>query len=628
MKRLLIVAGVGCAVMVGAVLAQNAAKPDATRNEQGGFEGPPPGFDGPPPGFDGPPPFGPPGFGPGGPGGPGGMGQEMKVLKTYDQDGNGRLDAGERKTARENLVKERAKQGGGRGMGPGGPGGPGGPRGFRGGPGRPGGDESPATPGPKVTPAEVKAFPEAAVYDPKVLRTFFLDFESADWERELSDFNNTDVEVPARLTVDGQVLPDVGVHFRGMSSYMMIGEGRKRSLNLALDDVHKDQNLGGYRTFNLLNSHEDPSFLRTVLYFHIAREYGPAPKANFVRMVINGESWGVYVSVQQFNKDFIKEWYGTTQGARWKVPGSPMGRGGLSYLGDDVEPYRRLYEIKTKDTAASWKDFIQMMKVLNETPAAQLPQTLEPLLDVEGALRFLALENALINNDGYWVRSSDYSIYQDSKKRFHVIPHDANETFSIPGGPGFGGRGPGMRGWGGRPGRQGEAGGAGPNGGRPGPGPGPGGMGGMGGGMGGVTLDPLVAATDETKPLLSKLLAVPAYRTRYLALVGEIAETWLDWAKLGPLAKQYQAVIAEAVEADTRKLNSTQAFRDSIDGAPASAAAAAVPEKSAVAEGPGRGPGPGGWGGERGTISLKAFAEQRRAFLLNHAAVKAARPGA
>ncbi|MEJ7637520.1 MAG: CotH kinase family protein [Singulisphaera sp.] len=46
---------------------------------------------------------------------------------------------------------------------------------------------------------------------------------------------------------------------------------------------------------NLLNSHEDPTFLHTVLYFDIARHYIP-PKANFVRVVINGESWGLYVN--------------------------------------------------------------------------------------------------------------------------------------------------------------------------------------------------------------------------------------------------------------------------------------------------------------------------------------------
>jgi len=89
--------------------------------------------------------------------------------------------------------------------------------------------------------------------------------------------------------------------------------------------VNEKQDLGGYRTLNLLNAHEDPTFLRAVLYDQIARDYLPAAKANFVKVVINGESWGVYINEQQFNKDFIKEWFGSTRGARWKVPGSPGG---------------------------------------------------------------------------------------------------------------------------------------------------------------------------------------------------------------------------------------------------------------------------------------------------------------
>jgi len=664
-------------------------------------------------GFDGPPAFGPGGFG------PGGMMAETKLVKQFDQDRDKRLNADERKAAREYITKERANRGAG------------GPGGRQGGFGPRAENQEPAQPGQKVSPADVKSYPNVPVYDETTLRTFFLEFDSTDWEQELADFNNTDVEVPARLTVDGRSYKEVGVHFRGASSFMGVSEGRKRSLNLSLDWVHEDQNLGGYRTFNLLNSHEDPTFMRTVLYQHIAREYIPAPKANFVRVVINGEDWGVYVSAQQFNKDFVKDWFATTKGARWKVPGSPQGRAGLNYLGDDPAPYKQLYEIKTKDDPEVWADFIKLCKVLNETPANQLEKALEPMLDVDGALKFLALENVLVNNDGYWVRASDYSIYQDTKGRFHVFPHDANETFSVGGGPGGpGGFGPGMmiarqmlddadqnnddelsqdefvalaESWygkldsgktgqltqeqfsanldrvlpgppgfgppGGRQAAEGARSGGGrggfgpgmflgppffiatdvdkngtltreefsktfaawfgqwdtnklgalkedtlraglagvfpqPGGGRPDGGRGRGGpgMGAPGPRGGGVNLDPLVAANDASKPLLSKLLAVPELRARYLKYVHDIAATWLDWDKLGPLAKQYQAVIVEAVKVDTRKLDSTEAFFNGIEGASDTRAGA----------GPGR--------GSRG--SLKSFAGQRRAFLLNHAEVK------
>ena len=41
--------------------------------------------------------------------------------------------------------------------------------------------------------------------------------------------------------------------------------------------------------------------------------------------------------------------------------------------------------------------------------------------------------------------------------------------------------------------------------------------------------DSLVGLDDTSKPLRSKLLAVPALRARYLGYVREIADKWLDW---------------------------------------------------------------------------------------------------
>src|ERR1041384_633768 len=79
--------------------------------------------DGPPSGrgpeFDGPPPFGPGGPGGfGGPGGPGGMRTEIKLVKQFDRNNDGWLNAEERKAAREFLKQQ---QGNRRFGGPGGP---------------------------------------------------------------------------------------------------------------------------------------------------------------------------------------------------------------------------------------------------------------------------------------------------------------------------------------------------------------------------------------------------------------------------------------------------------------------------------------------------------------------------
>src|SRR5207344_1215741 len=98
---------------------------------------------------------------------------------------------------------------------------------------------------------------------------------------------------------------------------------------------------------------------------------------------------------------------------------------------------------------------------------------------------------------------------------------DMNETFSLPGGPGFGR--PGARNFRAGAGNPENPGNPPPD--RPG---GPGGPGGPGADaapkVDGVKLDPLVAANDPAKPMLSKLLAVPALRARYLGYVRDIAQ--------------------------------------------------------------------------------------------------------
>jgi spore coat protein CotH len=524
-------------------------------------------------GPEGMPGFGvPPGFGQNGPGSPGGGGgqQEIKLVSKFDTNSDGWLNLEERKAARKSLKQQQGTRPTG-----------GGPQGFG-----PRGQNRVATKaGVKLTPADVKNFHDAPLYDPAAIRTFFIEFEAADWEQELADFKYTDVDVPAKVTVDGVVYPDVGVHFHGMSSYMMVGEGQKRSLVLTFDYIKPKQSLNGYTKINLLNSHEDASFLRTVLAMHIARQYLPAPKAGFSKVAINGESWGLYVNQQHFNKEFIREWYPSAKGARWKTPGSPNGYAGFNYLGDNAAAYKTIYEIKSKDEASAWTDLIHLCKLLQDTPAEQLENTLSPVLDIDGILRYFAWDNVLANGDGFWTRACDYSLYEDPSGRFHLFPYDANETFSNGGGPG----GPGGMEQGGPRGMgQGGPGGM-----------GQGGMGRGGPGMmmaqGGAELNPLISTNDTSKPLISKLLAVPALRAKYLGYVRSMAENWLDWNKLGPVAQQYQTQITDDVKADTRKLSTTEDFLKAL--APASES-------------------------NNRTESIRAFVEKRRAYLLGLPAVK------
>ena len=66
-------------------------------------------------------------------------------------------------------------------------------------------------------------------------------------------------------------------------------------------------------------------------------------------------------------------------------------------------------------------------------------------------------------------------------------------------------------------------------------------------GGGGAQLDPLVGLNDPSKPLRSKLLAVPALRQKYLGYVRDIATKWLDWNAVAPMLKAAHSLIAAEV---------------------------------------------------------------------------------
>jgi hypothetical protein len=454
---------------------------------------------------------------------------DIALVARFDRNGDKRLDYAERRPAREYMTAHPELR-----------------RPVRGSQ-----ISRTGTPGPRLTPKDVRNYPKTTpLYAPDALRTLFIEFEHDDWEQELETFYHTDVEIPARLTVDGQVYPDVGISFRGNNSFTAVPAGLKRPLSLSLDFVH-DQNLLGHKSLNLLNSNQDPTFLRSVLFLDVARDYIPAVRANFARVVINGESWGIYVNQQTFSKEFLQENFKTRAGTRWKSPNNSVG-GGLSYLGDDIGLYRRWYEMKGSDDPAAWKALIHVTKVLHETPVDLLESALTPLMDVDQILRYLALDVALVNNDGYWRDGSDFNIYLNDKDRLFVTLHDANEGFRT---------------------------------------------GGRGGGA--AQPEPLSVLDDANKALRHKLLAVPACRTRYLQYMGDMAEKWLDWGRLGPLIEQYQKLIADDVARDTRKLDSTEAFRAGVYG-------------------PGDGTPPA-------ASTIKGFADQRRAALLNHPDIVKAR---
>jgi hypothetical protein len=366
------------------------------------------------------------------------------------------------------------------------------------------------------------------LYDENTLEEIRLYFPQTNYWTLLTQNYNSKTDIPARLRYQGVDYDSVGVRFKGQTSYFM-NNSQKKSFNISMDFVKNGQKLKGYKTLNLNNSFQDASFMREVLYYRLIRKHSPAAKANFVRLYINDQDWGVYQNVQQLNKDFLEEWYESNDGVniRADVPdGTSTGPGGgggmwgdgtaaLNYLGSDTAIYQKYYTLKSSGPKDPWQRLIKACMVLNQTPIADLDKVAPLYFDVDKILWHLACEIAFSDDDSYVYKGKmDYYLYQDAEtERFATYDYDGNSVMKNQN----------------------------------------------------VSWSVFYNEQKVNYPLLNKLLKVPAYRQRYLAHMRTIARDLMDPDRVNQLITQYDNLIRQAVFADPKKTTSNNAYTTELN---------------------------------------------------------------
>ncbi|MCC6462940.1 MAG: CotH kinase family protein [Saprospiraceae bacterium] len=371
--------------------------------------------------------------------------------------------------------------------------------------------------------------PTTGLYDSATIRTIYLEFPQANYWSLLTSNYASKTDLPAKMTVDGTVYDSVGVRFKGQTSYNQNQNSQKKSFNITTDLVHPGQELLGYKTLNLNNSFQDPSFLREVFYQHQIRRHIPAASSNFVQLYINGQNWGIYPNVQQLNKDFLKEWFFSNDGINWRAdrPDGTVGGGGgpggpgwgdgtaaLNYLGADSSDYQTYYTLKSSGVDHPWDYLTTACNALNNTSVANLPTVLPNYFDVDRTLWHLASEIAFSDDDSYVYKGKmDYYVYYEPETgRITPLEYDGNSAMEA----------------------------------------------------NLVNWSPFYNETKVNYPLLNKVLAVPAWRQRYLAHMRTIISEELNPTRCNAMLDNYKLMIDALVKADPKKQYTNAQFESEI----------------------------------------------------------------
>ena len=368
--------------------------------------------------------------------------------------------------------------------------------------------------------------PDEGLYHPDSIRTVNLTFPQSNYWTLLGQNYASETNLLASMTMAGQTLDSIGVRFRGNTSYTTISSSQKKSFGIETDWLRPGQDILGFRNLKFNNAHGDATFMREVLYNQTARRHTPIAKGNFIRLFLNGQDWGIYDHVQDVDKEFLKEWFLSNDGPRFRAttgvsggaPGGGWGDGtaGMNFLGLDTNLYKSYYSLKSSDIALTWEALVQACRALSLVPSAPSDST-RRYLDIDRILWYLAVENIFADDDSYIMKGKmDYMVYYEPETgRTFPFEYDGNSSF-------------------------------------------------LSNAATSTSWGPFKNVSNVNYPLLNKLLNVPEWRQRYLAHYRTILAESFNPTRLHPVIDTMHARIAALVAADTKKLYTTANYTSGV----------------------------------------------------------------
>jgi len=264
-------------------------------------------------------------------------------------------------------------------------------------------------------------------YDINTVNTIEIEFEESNWDYLMDQMANAGNEerLMGTVTINEQFFDSVGVRYKGNSSYNQ--NQTKNPFNIKLDYIINDQEMDGYGTLKLSNGFKDPSMIREALGYEIARKYFPASQANYANVYVNGNLIGLYTSVQDVDKFFMRTHLNTDEGARIKGEigsgGGPPSGSVWEYFGTDSSDYFNYYALESD---IGWNELVQFLDTLSNHT-----ESVDQVLNIDRHLWFLAFSNLLVNLDGPINNPQNHYIFKDENGRFNPIPWDLNESFGV-----------------------------------------------------------------------------------------------------------------------------------------------------------------------------------------------------
>lgn len=271
------------------------------------------------------------------------------------------------------------------------------------------------------------AQPGRGVFDSPGVADLRLDFAPGEFERLQQDYL-LDTYYEATFSWEGNTVSRIGVRSRGNGSRT----GVKPGLKLDFNQFVSGQTFQGFKALDLDNLVQDRSMMAEFLSFRLFEKMGiPAPRAVYVRLLVNGANAGLYTLVEPVDKLFLKRTCDEDSGFLYDYEWAT--EYWFHYAGPDPAIYSPLpFTPKTNEKMPDATPLVDFIRTLNEADDEDLPAALAPFLDAHHVLDYLATETYLVERDGLtgdWGINNFYLYRPKGERRHSFIPWDKDGAF-------------------------------------------------------------------------------------------------------------------------------------------------------------------------------------------------------
>ncbi len=289
---------------------------------------------------------------------------------------------------------------------------------------------SPSTtaPAPAPAPSELSEM----LFDPTVVHEVAMEISDADLG--LLDPPSDD-RVPVILTVDGETAVGAGVRLKqGFAQFQGLDE--KPGFSIEIDEFVDGLDLFDVDRFTLGNAAWDRSFLSEQLVYEVYRAAGiPAARTALARVSVNGETFGLYVMRETYDKRWLEQYFVDPDGNLYESPGG----------GPDTS-----LELRTNKSEGDTSDLAAVAAVVATASDENYRAEIEQLVDVDQLLTYWAIEALTAHWDGYvydlsvpgrvptatqplanpWPNNF-YAYHDPETGKFVLIPHGADLALGL-----------------------------------------------------------------------------------------------------------------------------------------------------------------------------------------------------